>query len=71
MPLGGADVLKSHYQRVADGRVDFRKARRVYYITDSRYMPPRMMRIRQPGAQLLRSFPKPDGSQSVDVYRLK
>ena len=71
MPLGGVDVFKSHYQRVGDGRVDFRKARRVYYITDSHYMPPRMMRIRQPGAQLLRSFPKPDGSHSVDVYRLK
>ena len=71
MPLGVVHVFKSHYQRVYGGRVDFREARRVYYITDTHYMPPRIMAIRQPGARLLKSFPKPDGSESVDVYRLK
>ncbi len=71
LPAGEVDVLKSHYERVNAGRVDFRDAERVYYVTDTHYMTPQMVAARSPGAQRLRSFLKPDSEESVDVYRLK
>ena len=40
-------------------------------LTDTFYMPRSAVQTRQPGAVLLRSFPKPEGTESVDVYRLK
>jgi hypothetical protein len=71
LPPGEVDVLRSHYERVNAGKVDFQKVDRVYYITDTHYTRPEMVAARSPGARRLRSFPKPDSSESVDVYRLK
>lgn len=71
LPPGEVDVLKSHYERVNAGKVDFRDVQRVYYVTDTHYTTPQMVAARSPGAQRLASFPKPDSKESVDVYRLK
>ena len=71
VPRGEVEILKSHYERVSRGKMDFRKVPRVYYLTDTFYMPRWAVEARQPGAVLLKSFPKPEGNESVDVYRLK
>ena len=71
VPRGEAEILKSHYERVSRGKMDFRKVPRIYYLTDTFYMPRWAVEARQPGAVLLKSFPKPEGNESVDVYRLK
>ena len=71
VPRGEVEILKSHYERVSRGKMDFRKVPRVYYLTDTFYMPRLAVEARQPGAVLLKSFPKPEGNESVDVYRLK
>ena len=71
VPPGEVEILKSHYERVARGKLDFRGVRRVYYLTDTFYMTRSAVQARQPGAVLLKSFPKPEGNESVDVYRLK
>ena len=71
LPPGEAQVLRSHYERVERGTVDFARPPRVFYVTDTNYSPRGAVRARQPGAQLAASFPKPGGEQFVDVYRLK
>jgi hypothetical protein len=71
MPDGTADILKSHYERTKAGQIDFRQVSRVYYATDTNYYTDAAVKIRQPSAQLLRSFPKPGGQHSINVYRLK
>ncbi len=71
VPRGEVEILKSHYERVSRGKMDFRKVPRIYYLTDTFYMPRWAVEARQPGAVLLKSFPKPEGNESVDVYRLK
>ena len=59
---GEVEILKSHYERVSRGKMDFRKVPRVYYLTDTFYMPRLAVQTRQPGAVLLKSFPKPEGT---------
>ena len=71
VPRGEIEILKSHYERVSRGKMDFRKMPRIYYLTDTFYMSRSAVQARQPGAVLLQSFPKPEGNESVDVYRLK
>ena len=71
MPLGPAELLKSHYEREARGKLDFRKVGRVFYITDTDYYPPEAVKVRQPSARLVKRFPKPENGQSIDIYRLK
>ena len=71
MPSGRAELIRSHYERTKMGEIDFSREKRVYYVTDTAYYPPEAVRIRQPGATLLRRFPKPENGQSIDVYRLK
>ncbi len=71
MPNGAVDLLRSHYERVKGGELDFRDVKRVFYVTDTNYYTPQAVKIRQPTAQLLRRFPKPGGQYFVDVYRLK
>ncbi len=71
VPGGEVEILKSHYERVSRGKMDFRKVPRIYYLTDTFYMPRLAVEASQPGAVLLKSFPKPEGNESVDVYRLK
>ena len=71
MPYGEAELIRSHYERVSAGKLDFRRIPRVYFATDSQYMDRANVLGRQRGARLLQSFPKPDGKSSLDVYRLK
>ena len=70
LPRGEAEVLRSHYERVQAGKVDFSRIPLVFYVTDTHYYPREAVQIRQPGAQLVASFPKKNG-HSIDVYRLK
>jgi hypothetical protein len=71
MPRGSADVLRSHYERLEAGKIDFLAAPRVFYVTDTNYYTDAAVKVRQPDAQLVQSFPKPDGKQAINVYRLK
>ncbi len=70
LPQGEAEVLRSHYERVSAGNVDFRQIPRVFYVTDTHYYSREAVKVRQPNAQLVASFPKRNG-HSIDVYRLK
>ena len=70
LPQGQADVLRSHYERVQAGKVDFARVPRIFYVTDTHYYPPEAVRVRQPSAQLVSRFPKKNG-HSIDVYRLR
>lgn len=70
LPQGEAEVLRSHYERISAGSVDFRQVPRVFYVTDTHYYPREAVLVRQPNAQLAASFPKRNG-HSIDVYRLK
>ncbi len=70
LPPGQAQVLRSHYERVEAGTVDFSNVSRVFYVTDTNFYTPAAVHLRQPGARLVASFPK-TGGQSIDVYRLK
>jgi 4-amino-4-deoxy-L-arabinose transferase-like glycosyltransferase len=71
LPKGSADVLRSHYERIQAGKIDFHAVPRVFYVTDTNYYTDAAVKVRQPGAQLLASFPKPDGKHAIHVYRLK
>ena len=71
MPNSRVELVKSHYERVKGGVIDFRAVERVYYLTDTFYMSRAAVQARQPGAVLLKSFPKPDGNEWVDVYRFR
>ena len=63
--------MKSQYERVADGLVDFDRLRRVVYITDTNYQKPADVLRRQPDAHLIAQFPKRNGYDSIDVYQLR
>jgi 4-amino-4-deoxy-L-arabinose transferase-like glycosyltransferase len=71
LPAGSADVLRSHYERVEAGKIDFRALPRVFYATDTNYYTDAAVKVRQPDAQRVASFPKPDGKNAINVYRLK
>ena len=63
--------MKSQYERVKAGVIDFSQVPRVFYITDTYHTPKAAVRVRQPDAKLIQSFRKPDGKHSIDIYRLK
>ena len=71
LPVGQADIMKSQYERVKAGVLDFSRLSRVFYVTDTFHSPKAEVRIRQPSAKLIRSFSKHDGRHSIDIYRLK
>jgi 4-amino-4-deoxy-L-arabinose transferase-like glycosyltransferase len=71
MPNAEVDLMRSHYERIPAGKLDFRKAQRVFYLTDTNYYTPEAVHVRQPTAKLLAQFVKPGGGYSIDVYRLK
>ncbi len=71
LPTGRVEIVKSQYERVAAGWHDPARLGRVYYITERHYNPPAGVRRRQPSAQLVASFPKPNGVNAIDVYRLR
>lgn len=71
MPNGKVELLKSHWERVKAGDLDFRDVDRVYYVTDTNHNQDWAVKVRQPSARLMKSFPKPGGEHAVNVYRLK
>lgn len=70
-PAGEAEVLKSHYERVSDGKVDFRPPRRIFYVTDSNIYPSQAVLTRQPDARPIVRLPKPGGKHAIEIYRLQ
>ncbi len=71
LPQGRAEIIKSHYEREKSGVIDFSRVGRVFYVTDTNYYTPAAVHVRQPDARLVKSFPKPNRTDSIDVYRLK
>ena len=71
LPTGSADVLRSHYERIEAGKIDFHAVQRVFYVTDTNYYTDGAVKVRQPDARLVASFPKGDGKNAINVYRLK
>lgn len=71
LPPGRADIMKSQYQRVTEGIIDFSRVARVYYVTDTFYHTEAAVRHRQPNAKLVARFEKPFRGEAVEVYRLK
>lgn len=71
MPNGRVDLIRSHYERVQAGQLDFRQAPRVFYATDTHQTPRQAVRARQPSAQLIASFSEPNSPHSIDIYRLR
>ena len=71
LPRGPADIMKSQYERVKAGVIDFSRVPRVFYVTDTYHTPKAAVRLRQPDAKLVQSFRKPDGKHSIDIYQLK
>ena len=71
MPNGKVELLRSHWERVKGGELDFRSVKRVYYVTDTNHNKYQDVMARQPTARILRRFPKPGGEYFIDVYRLK
>jgi hypothetical protein len=71
MPNGRVDLIRSHYERVPSGQMDFRQAPRVFYATDTHQTPRRAVQARQPTAQLIATFSEPNSDHSIDIYRLR
>lgn len=71
LPSGPVALMKSQYERVYGGSIDFSRTGPVLYVTDSLYSSPAAVRRRHPPARRIASFPKPGGKESIDVYRLK
>jgi len=71
LPTDEMPLMRSHYERVRAEVLDFRKVARVFYVTDTGYSSTADVHKREPGARLVASFKKPNGVDSIDVYRLK
>jgi len=71
LPVGEAEVLRSTYERVSAGKVDFRRIGPVYFLSDTHYFPREVVRSLQPNARHVAGFPKPGGKHFIDVYRLQ
>jgi 4-amino-4-deoxy-L-arabinose transferase-like glycosyltransferase len=71
LPAVPVELVKSHYERVPGGVLDPRRLERVYYVTETHYTPEAVVRRRQPNARRLISFPKPNGRNAIEVYRLR
>ncbi len=71
VPPAPVEVLKSQYERIAAGVLNPAGLGRVYYLTETFYNPPAAVAAREPGAQRIASFLKPNGRDSIDIYRLR
>lgn len=71
LPAGRMPLLKSQYQRIEAGVLDFASTGAVYYVTDTSYRPPGETARGLANAPRVAVFPKRDGSQAIEVYRLK
>jgi hypothetical protein len=63
--------MKSQYERVPVGTVNFPTLGRVYYVTDTNYNQPKDVLKREPAAKLEARFAKANQVDSIDVYRVK
>ena len=70
-PGAQVELWRSHYERVPDETLDLRDFDSIFYVTVTNYRPRAEVRRRQPGARLEASYPKPNGTQSLDLYRLR
>jgi 4-amino-4-deoxy-L-arabinose transferase-like glycosyltransferase len=64
-------VMKSQYERIPDSLVNFPALGRVLYITATNYNQPSQVAAREPGAIHIARFPRPNGMDFVDIYRLR
>jgi hypothetical protein len=71
LPAGEAEVVRSHYERVAAETVNFRSFQKVFYLTTTSYHGREEVQKRAPGARLHLSIPKGDGTASLDLWRLR
>lgn len=71
LPKEPLQVMRSQYERVPAGVVNFPMLPRVYYITDTNYNEPSAVAKREPTARLEMRFEKRNGKDFVDVYRLR
>jgi hypothetical protein len=71
LPKTPMEVMKSQYERVSAGSVDFPSLPRVYYVTDTNYNLPADTAKRQPGIKPEVRFMKRNGVDSIDLYRLR
>lgn len=71
LPVSPVEVMKSQYERIAAGTVDFASLANVFYLTDTNYNRPQAVARREPNARLVARFPKRNGVDSIDVYRLR
>lgn len=71
LPPVPVEIMKSQYERISAGMLDTRQLDRVYYVTEVQYNPPAAVLRREPQARRIFSFPKPNGRNSIDVYRLR
>jgi hypothetical protein len=71
LPKKSIDVMRSQYERVSAGHVDFPALSKVFYVTDTNYYTPEDVWKRSPDARLTARFPKRNGKDYIDVYRLK
>jgi hypothetical protein len=71
LPAGPVSLMKSHYERVYGGSVDFDRVRSVLYVTDTAYVSVEDVRRRQQNATRIATFRKPGSVESIDVYRLR
>lgn len=71
LPRKVMEVLRSQYERLPAGWVDFEKLPSVFYVTDTNYNKPEEVRKREPGAYPTARFPKKNGVDFIDVYKLR
>jgi 4-amino-4-deoxy-L-arabinose transferase-like glycosyltransferase len=71
LPDAPTEVMKSQYERVSAGIIDFPLLSPVYYVTDTNYNKPVDVAERDPHAKLIRRFPKHNGSDFIDIYQLR
>jgi hypothetical protein len=72
VPVQPMPIMKSHYQRIPAGTIDFSSCcPRVYYVTDTNYYSEDDVRARQPEAHLAARFMKPNRRDSIDIYRIR
>ena len=67
----GAEVWRSHYERVLGGTLDFSDFRAIYYVTLTNYRSRGNVSDREPAATLELFVPKPGRKHSLDLYRLR
>jgi hypothetical protein len=63
--------MRSQYERVSAGKVDFQSHGAVYSVTDTNYTQESEIISRQPGARMVARFLKRNGVDAIEVFKLK